>query len=519
MNAQITAYISLICLSGVLNLFLCIYVFIKRHTYFTVAHLFIAYIFTTTILCFSSASGLLATTLDQVKFWTNIQYVGIAFSPVLGLLFVLKYVNITLSTKVKGGLFLIPTLTFIMVITNDWHHLHYRLLELDPILGAPFVDQVEGPWYMVHGVFSFSCMMTAFLVACARWRETHATYKPQLLTLIIGQMIPIMVTFLYLINVTPTGVDPVPMVLWLTSLLYWWAIKSSRLFSVMPVAKDIIFNNMSDGVVVLNSTKHLVEYNATFEKMMPDVRQTMIGTSFTQIWHRITHTPSAFEFTTSSHTQIIKLHLNNKEMIYQIRILPLQHLQQETGYLMIFSDMTEIMHLQMQLKHQVYHDELTQIYNRRAFFEKCSTLLAHAQNNQTPFTILLLDIDHFKYVNDTYGHHIGDEVIKHIVDQCLAILPDDALFARYGGEEFVVALNGYSNAESMNLAHVLREGIANAPYNSLQVTISMGVALLHHERNETLQQLLNQADSALYTAKRLGRNHVHLYETTTSFSK
>ena len=124
-----------------------------------------------------------------------------------------------------------------------------------------------------------------------------------------------------------------------------------------------------------------------------------------------------------------------------------------------------------------------------------------------PFTVILIDIDHFKHVNDTYGHHTGDLLLKHVADVCKSSLGKGRLFARYGGEEFVVSLMG-SIEEGAEAAESLRRHVEAQPLHTeggpIAVTLSCGVACLSDHSEETLYQLLNRADKALYAAKREG---------------
>jgi len=106
-------------------------------------------------------------------------------------------------------------------------------------------------------------MLAAFLLLLSRWKETVSVYRPQLFALICGQLLPVVTAFLLFIGVTPDGIDPVPMLIWFSSALYLWSITSSRMLSIMPIAKETIFNNMNDGVIVLNDTYQLIEYDSS----------------------------------------------------------------------------------------------------------------------------------------------------------------------------------------------------------------------------------------------------------------
>ncbi|WP_419392984.1 histidine kinase N-terminal 7TM domain-containing protein [Cytobacillus praedii] len=513
MHSQLTAYITLVSTSGVLNLYLCFYVFLKRHKYTNIANFFILYTAAIAIYCFSSAFGLVAVTLEQIKFWTIIQYVGMPVSSPFGLLFIMRYLGVKITKKRCMALLLIPFISLVMVATNDWHHLHYKVFEIDLSLGAPFIYQEIGIWYIVHGIFTFGCMFVALLLVFYHWKETAKVYRPQLITLMFGQFVPIITAFIYLVGLTPSGIDPVPMILWLSSLLYLWAINSSRMFTIMPIAKDAIFNSINDGVIVLDEAYRLIEYNQASKKMFPKLNKTLIGMNFKKVWFELSG--SSFPSKLDTATQVIHFGYDHMKRIYQVRTSSLEHANNNKGQLLIFTDITEVKRLQMELEHQAYYDDLTQIYNRRAFFQKCELAFAAARKTSSPFTIILIDIDYFKRVNDTYGHSVGDQMLIHVVQVCQVILKEDMLFARYGGEEFVLALKEGPEIKGEDLANQLRKSVEAQPLitdqGDISVTLSLGVAESAIDAEETLYQLLNKADQALYLAKRNGRNQVHVH--------
>lgn len=131
-----------------------------------------------------------------------------------------------------------------------------------------------------------------------------------------------------------------------------------------------------------------------------------------------------------------------------------------------------------------------------------------------PFTTILIDIDYFKKVNDTYGHDVGDQVLKHVAQVCQMQVGKDILFARYGGEEFILALK-HNASVGESLANQLRQQVESQPLTTSEgvvaVTLSSGVAEAVKQPGETLNHLLNKADKALYVAKREGRNQVCVY--------
>ncbi|MDP1395691.1 histidine kinase N-terminal 7TM domain-containing protein [Lysinibacillus capsici] len=512
MNSQLTAFITLSCTSGVLNLYLCLYVFLKRYNYTKIAQLFISYTALIAVYCFASAFGLIATTLSAIKVWTAIQYVGMAFSTPLGLLFIMQYLGFHLTRKKIMALIAIPFISLIMVATNDIHHFHYRVFEIDPILGAPYIHQEIGIWYIIHGIFTFGCMFVSFLLVLIHWKETTKAYRQQLIALMCGQLIPMITAFIYLLGLTPQGVDPVPMVLWASSFLYLWSINSSRLFRVMPVAKDAIFHSINDGVIVLDESARLIEFNQACSKVFPQLTRSMISRDIGKTWIEVTGQPMPFTLEAVVNTQDIEMVLSDHT--YQVRVTELQHVNHGKGLLLIFTDITELKELQRQLEQLAFYDELTQIYNRRAFFQQCNQAYSEARESSSAFTVILMDIDHFKNVNDTYGHAIGDQLLVHVVKVCQSVLKKGELFARYGGEEFVLALKDSTLLEGQALANLLCNSVESQPLmtteGAIRATISCGVAE-GTKGQETLYQLLNNADKALYAAKQAGRNRVHVF--------
>jgi len=128
-----------------------------------------------------------------------------------------------------------------------------------------------------------------------------------------------------------------------------------------------------------------------------------------------------------------------------------------------------------------------------------------------PFSIIMIDVDHFKKINDSYGHLVGDIVLKIIVDRMHNCLKKDTLTARYGGEEFVVMMSLVNHDRVLNTAERIRRSIEGNPFLigelSLNITISLGVATLA-KPSETFLDVINKADRALYRAKQSGRNRV-----------
>ncbi|MBU0633302.1 sensor domain-containing diguanylate cyclase [bacterium] len=158
-------------------------------------------------------------------------------------------------------------------------------------------------------------------------------------------------------------------------------------------------------------------------------------------------------------------------------------------------------------------DEMTGIWNRRAFLEYGENLITNSNSSKSAFSLIIIDIDHFKRINDTYGHEAGDLVLKTFSQEIRNNMRDSDFFARIGGEEFVILLPNASSEHAIKKATFLLEKINNLDIHYkdsiLKITVSMGVSEFVHPDN--IYSLLSKADEALYYVKENGRNNVYLY--------
>jgi len=155
-------------------------------------------------------------------------------------------------------------------------------------------------------------------------------------------------------------------------------------------------------------------------------------------------------------------------------------------------------------------DPLTGTGNRKALNEALNHEINLAQRNDTPLSVVMFDFDHFKNINDGYGHQFGDKVLKEIIQEVKQAIRKTDLLFRYGGEEFMLLLHKTSLTNAAAVADKIRERIANKVINfeqqAINVSVSMGAATLHE--GDITSTLIERADDALYHAKDLGRNRV-----------
>jgi len=164
---------------------------------------------------------------------------------------------------------------------------------------------------------------------------------------------------------------------------------------------------------------------------------------------------------------------------------------------------------QEQLYQLAMTDQLTGLYNRHSLVQLLPKYFSHSVRHSTPLSVLVLDIDHFKHINDNYGHSKGDDVLRKFGQLITANFRSEDLVARYGGEEFVVIMANSNHDDAIEKAELLRTHIESHLIEGLKVTISIGVACADSHSN--FEHMFNQADTALYHAKENGRNQTITY--------
>lgn len=181
----------------------------------------------------------------------------------------------------------------------------------------------------------------------------------------------------------------------------------------------------------------------------------------------------------------------------------------------VISACIENARLQENIKQIGLLDPLTGINNRRFFDQRVEEEVTLAHRNKTPLSCLFIDLDHFKDINDSYGHQAGDIVLKEVAQVLADIMRTTDVLARFGGEEFVILLADTHPTPAYDIAERIRKTIEETPFkisksDTLTVTMSIGLAMIDKDSPiHTTQQLLSAADQAVYAAKVAGRNHIH----------
>lgn len=308
--------------------------------------------------------------------------------------------------------------------------------------------------------------------------------------------------------------------------------------AVVPARVKNALNILSEGVVILDQREQIVLVNETFLLITGLTEQALIGSKISILpWKipvdsHLKKLPWQEAIITLKRQSGERLEYTSKReqhYIFTVNAVPIldgrDHCQ---GTIISFNDITELESKTRMLENTMRkigraqiaiekknrelsflasRDPMTSCFNRRSLYEYLDTNFSDAQQKELPFCCIMTDIDHFKNVNDTYGHSVGDEIIKMVAACLQKNVRDGDIVSRYGGEEFCIILPGASVQIASQVAERCRADIASRTTENVKVTSSFGVSTLSFGA-DTPQALIHQADEALYNSKERGRNKV-----------
>jgi len=290
----------------------------------------------------------------------------------------------------------------------------------------------------------------------------------------------------------------------------------------------VTLESIADGVITTNA-KGAVEYlNPNAEAMTGWIEKMAIGKPLATVFNLIDESkkipvslPMKKWLTEGrrialNHPAALVNKASNREFAIELTGAPIKDSGGVViGSVLVFRNVTKLRNLATQLSHQATHDALTGLINRTEFENRANLAVHSAQKNDKLHSLLYIDLDQFKIVNDTCGHHAGDELLKQITAQMQEILRNTDTLARLGGDEFGVLLLGCPLEKAANIAQTLRRKVEEFRFvwDNQVFKIGASIGLVMIESTTTgLTQLLSSADSACYVAKERGRNQVHIYQ-------
>jgi diguanylate cyclase (GGDEF)-like protein/PAS domain S-box-containing protein len=466
---------------------------------------------------FGSIFEIRGVTVDELHLWLSVEYLGVSFVGPLWLLLALETSGIR-SRRVSilmSCLFAESFVILAMVWTNDLHGLFYSSMALER-RGAFSISVLgHGPLYWVNLAVLNACLAAADVVLLARARRAPGIYRKQALMLFIASLFPWSGMAIFQAGASPYGLDIAPFCLTISGLIFSWSLFRHRLIDLGPVAYEHIFEGMGEGVLVLDLKGRVVNINPAMAGILGVDGAASIGRDSGSLLEGRKEL-AAFVSEAPPARGDLAIGEASAARHFSASLSPIRGRRGRlVGSILSLNDITLRVGLTRRLEELATTDGLTGVANRRTVLERAAAELGRAQRQGEAISFLVLDLDQFKTVNDTYGHQAGDAVLAAAASACLGSLRASDLLGRYGGEEFLAILPGVGPVEAGAAAERLRAAVAGAKVEfrgeSIGVTTSIGCAGRDSARGETVDELVREADTALYRAKTLGRNRAETY--------
>ncbi len=517
-----TLLLIFLLVSGGITLFLSFYASRRKDTRGAIAYMLL--MITLSIYTFGYAFELYNTTIEGIYLALKIEYLGIAPMSVFWIIMALQYSGYTekINSRVVALLFVVPLTTIVMLYTNEHHHLHYASLTLDTSGPFPMAGITKGKWYYIDFIYRDILIIGGNILFFLMMFKSKGPLRLQAITMFVASLIPWVGSIAYLAELGPGGVDINPFFLALTGPFFALALFRFKMFDIIPIARGRVFENMLDPVIVVDRERRIADFNASSMKLFPQLAGSR-GKVFADVLKD--QTPLIAHLNSENRKTIeMKLTQNKKNIYFNSSITDIASSRgQRIGSIITLNDITTQKLLQQSLYNLATTDDLTGLSNRRHFIDICKSEIIRARRHKRKLSIIILDLDYFKKVNDTYGHQAGDAVLIEIATVFKADLRENDDAGRYGGEEFAIILPDVCGNGTEKIADRLKERIAGMQIDFeekvLQITASFGISYIDFSSIETeesveeiLSRLLSEADQALYRAKNNGRNRVEFYQ-------
>ncbi|HYL99597.1 MAG TPA: diguanylate cyclase [Blastocatellia bacterium] len=457
-------------------------------------------------------------TLQDKAFWLKLKYLGSAPAPLISFIFAIISTGYDrlLGKPLRAALIAWVAVVWIAVFTNDFHHLFWARMWIAP--GIPDTTVKHGPLFSLYSLGCYSFVLGSVVLYLRNFRVTPAFFRRQAVLLMLGGFAPIASRIpkdFFGVDFFPK-VDEVIFFVLFSGILYAIAIFKYGALDIVHIAHDIVVRNIGAGIVVQDVLGRVVELNPYARELFGVDNESVTGKKVIDAlpeWPDLDSNEKDGEICIQREEEPAYFVVQNSNISDNRGV--------KAGSVTLLFDVTTLKNAERELEKLARTDPLTGVANRRSFFEAAAAEFARSSRHQRALTVMMIDIDHFKGINDRYGHRAGDEVLIQVAAECVENVRETDLFARYGGEEFICLLTDSDPAGALLTAERIRQVIEGRAIEvdgqTVTVTVSVGLAHLSDLDRMPLEELINRADHALYESKSDGRNRVTTWRSSPDF--
>ncbi|QIB69926.1 diguanylate cyclase [Aminipila butyrica] len=447
---------------------------------------------------------IISPTLDSAFMAVRVQKMGSPFFVLLNYLFIRDvYGEKRFSPRAYGLLFAIPVVNLFTAQAFPLVRLHYTRIEyfynglIANCQGDP------GPVSYLAIAYSFVFVFLSLRRIIRHLKGTGRLQRNQSLCLLLSLLFPLFVNIYHNLSLDHLRLDLNPFAVSISQGLLLYSVRRQNLLNVVPLARAQVIEFMVDAFIVYDKDFRLLDANQAARALYPELNDLGPG----EIMEKVKALEGERE---------LRLEIDGTIRFYKITRTDILKNGKNNAVCLVFHDITDKENELKKLYGKATFDPLMNIYNRATFFDQAHFMLSCNKAKRCSYALLMIDLDNFKVVNDTYGHSCGDIVLKTIAVMVKGHFHENDVPGRYGGEEIVVLLENIPVRKLHAVVEKLRINIENRSISyqgkELKVTVSIGMTYSPAGNAHSLKDMLIQADSALYKAKNKGRNQIYFYD-------
>ena len=455
----------------------------------------------------------LAANPETVDVGMRLRFLSVPFIPTLWYLCVREFCGLNFRKKYSLPLLLIIPLIF-CTLSFTWEH--NRLLITEVIYfsggrpGNPSL--IYGPLISIRNFYQYGIDLLGLITLMLHFRAGTPYFRKQMLLFVVSALIPFANTFLYIMPIGGFNVDVTNYALAVFMILFTYCLFRFGIINRTSIIRDNVLHQIHEGVLLFDSNGIYMDANRVARRIFPELEATALGTCISKMAY-LPFPPSALTDSQSSETAEFSREKDGFIETFNISMAPVEFRQKTIGYSVVLNNISLLKKALNELEEKSYRDPLTGLFNRGYLFTAGEKWIERFLLSGDPFSAILFDLDHFKKVNDTYGHPFGDFVLKETARICSSQLRQTDIPSRYGGEEFCLLLPGTPREGALLKAQAVRAAIEEHDFQNggvqMKITASFGVASCDRSLpDDTFASLVQRADERLYEAKKSGRNKV-----------
>jgi diguanylate cyclase (GGDEF)-like protein/PAS domain S-box-containing protein len=505
------------------TLFLAGYIFYKKPRE-SVNRLFLVLCLPVAVWCFGYIFMTSAPSKASATFWFRVMALGWYVPVPLLLHLVLALTENNFFKKHDWFYFIIYLPAFVLTYIDAVMLIRVKEF-IHTNFGWIYIIDLDSPWMIFEFVFVIIYILAIlFLLFRIYYKTSRVILKRQcrviILTIVISLLAYIVVTYLPVILDTDhiTYLDIVTIQIWEIGLSY--AIIKYGFMVISPeTAAPSILSTMADGLLIINFDGKIIDSNRALHEILALEEESITATNVESLLPEAFVNNKLWEKLSSEGVirdmETVYLAAGGREVYLSLSASPVSDkFGQRSGYIVLLRDISERKVVEKQLQYLATHDPLTNLPNRTVLNDRLHNALARAKRHDLTVGIVLIDVDHFKGVNDRFGHDCGDMLLKEIADRLRFGVRDYDTVTRMGGDEFVIILSDLTDQnDCLAIINRIRSQFSRPiPIGQQEITtcLSMGVSFYpHHTGN--IDDLFKYADIALYHVKDSGRNNYHFY--------